>query len=366
MTHPYLIPSSPDAQEFVAALERAVLDGRPVELERLASGNNRYAFKARIVSVIPAEDRCLVLVDDEAVPRSYWIRYLFRIIDADGIDTGNRAALARHQEILDRRVQREADGQRALGDTNFVPAPTFVTSSSAGKTTGSLNGMPCEFFVFRGYSSKPALAVVYAKNEQAAVRCMQLLDSANSTWDVFASYLQAHFIWPAWLNVREEVQMRATKMRAGLPRLLPDAGWDIKHEREALYKSHGLGYDELGPLASVFSLEGEQPDLYAIFALAERVPAPLLNLYLVVAFDSVQFFDDLDRVDDVTLERFIHYGLAAEQQVPTAQQALETMTIAKLRELVVLAGTGFKARGSAAIREHLQGHLTPALEHEAV
>ncbi len=366
MALPYLIPSNPAAKDFVAALERAAQDGRPVELERLSGGGETYTFTGCIVSVTSSEDRCLVRRGECPDLKSYWIRYLFRMVDADGTKTDNRAALAKHQEVLERREQRATDGQRALVDMNFVPIPALVTSGLEGKTTGSINGKPCEFYVFKGRSSKPALAVVFAKSEQAAVRCMGLLDSENSTWDVFASYLQAHFLWPAWLNLREEAQERATAVRAGLPILPADAAWDLHREREKLYETNDLGYNEFGPTASVFSLEGEVGDFESLFALADRVPATLLNLYLIVAFDSAKFFDEIDRVDSATLKQFMHYDLSIACPEPTADEALETMTITRLRELVEIAGTGVKAKGSAALREHLKTCMTPSLERETV
>ncbi|TXH00040.1 MAG: hypothetical protein E6R08_00985 [Nevskiaceae bacterium] len=365
MTLAHLIPSNKGAGEFVAALERAAADGRPVDLEML-SGGRKQRFSARIISVHPEEDRCLARLGAEKVPRSYWIRYLFCVKDADGVETGNAPAQVLHRETLEKREDRAADGLRALVDTNFVPEAALVTGSLAGKTTGSINGRPCEFYVFRGKGQPRSVAVVFGKTEQAAVRCMQLLDSGNSTWDVFASYLQAHFVWPAWLNLRQEARARAAEVRDGVQPLPSGAGWELRDEREALYRSNGLGFEDLGATASIYSLEGEEPDLASVFDLADRVPAPLLNMYLTVSFDSVQYFDAIERVDETTLRSFIKHGLAAERTPPTALQALDTMAIAQLRELVDLAATGFKARDGAAIREHLRTRMSTMLEREAV
>lgn len=364
MNEPYLISSHPDAKDFVAALERCAKDGRSVELERL-SGIQTHTFAGRIVSVTPAEDRLLVQRVDEE-PQSYWIRYIYRVVDADGVTTENRPALATQDEALERRRQRAEHGQRVLVEQGFVPAVGLVTSSLAGKVGGMMNGRKCKFFAFKSRGSKAVLAVVYAKDEVAAARCMRLLDAETSTWDIFASYLQAHFLWPAWLNLREQAQVYATELRAGLPALPPEAdGWQ-QAEREALYKERGLTWADWGHTASLYSLEGAELDFEALFALADIVPATLLNLYLIVAFDSTQFFDEIDRVNSSTLEQFMRYGLAIARSAPTVDDALETMAIARLRELVEIAGTGFKAKGAAVLRAHLKTCMTPRLEMETV
>ncbi|EWS66384.1 hypothetical protein Y695_00344 [Hydrogenophaga sp. T4] len=100
--------------------------------------------------------------------------------------------------------------------------------------------------------------------------------------------------------------------------------------------------------------------------MADRVPAPLLNLYLIVAFDSAQFFDEIERVDANILRQFIRYGLAVAMPVPTGLEAIETMAIAKLRELITIAGTGFKAHSGDKLRAHLRTYWSPTLEREAV
>ncbi len=188
----------------------------------------------------------------------------------------------------------------------------------------------------------------------ARARWVRLLDAETSTWDVFASYLQAHFFWPAWLNLREQAQAYATELRAGLPVLPSKAdGWQ-RAEREALYKDGGLTWADWGSTAELYSLEGSELDYEALFAMADRVPVSLLNLYLIVAFDSAQFFDEIDRVDAGTLRQFIQHGLAVAQPTPTGLEAIETMAIAKLRELVTIAGTGFKAQSGDKLRAHLK------------
>lgn len=368
MKHLYNIASHPDSADFVAALEQCAKDGRAIQLERL-SGSQTYMFSGKIVSVTPIEDCCLVQREGRE-PQSYWIRYLFRLVDADDVVVENRAALAKHEEVAVQRQQwrdkRAEDGQRVLIDADFIPDITLETSSLAGSIEGAINGQRCNFYAFKSRSSRPAAAVVYAKNEVAAARCMRLLDSGNSTWDVFASYLQAHFLWPAWLNLRDQAQGYATELRAGLQLLPPEAdGW-ARQAREELYKDGGLTWADWGATARLESLEVDELDFESLFELADRVPAPLLNLYLIVAFDSAQFFDQIDRVDSSTLKQFMLHGLAIAQPVPTADAALDVMAISGLREFVEIAGTGFKARGAAALREHLKTCMTPSLAMEAV
>lgn len=364
MNHLYLIPSHPAAATFVAVLQQYAKDGGVVQFERL-SGMDTYTFAGTVTSVIPAEDRVLVRRDDKE-PKSYWIRYLFRVVGPDGKTIENAAALAKHREVQDRRESRAADGRRALDDANFAPEIRHQTNVLHGKIDGSINGRACKFYAFKSTNGKPLMSVVYAKDEAAAARCMLLLDAEVSTWDVFASYLQAHFIWPAWLNLREQAQVYATELRAGLPVLAPNAdGWQ-KAEREALYKDRGLTWTDWGPTASLYSLEGSELDFEVLFAMADRVPAPLLNLYLIVAFDSAQFFDEIERVDANILRQFIRYGLAVALPVPTGLEAIETMAIAKLRELITIAGTGFKARSGDKLRAHLRTYWNPTLEREAV
>lgn len=100
--------------------------------------------------------------------------------------------------------------------------------------------------------------------------------------------------------------------------------------------------------------------------MTDRVPVSLLNLYLIVAFDSAQFFDEIDRVNAGTWRQFIQHGLAAARPAPTGLEAIETMAIAKLRELVTIAGTGFKAQSGDKLRAHLLTCWSPRLESEAV
>lgn len=369
MNHPYLIPSHPDSTDFVAALQRCAKNGRVVQLERLVGGGDTYTFSGKVVSVMPHEDRCVVQREDRE-PQSYWIRYLFRLIDADGTAVENRAALAKHAEVAVQREQRrerlDEDSMRTLEDLNFVPDARLSTSTSAGAIDGTINGQACSFYAFKGHSSTPSAAVVYAKSEADAKRCMRLLDCENSVWDVFAVFLRAHFLWPAWLNLREQAQAYATELRAGQARLPLEAdGWDCR-EREEFYKERGLTWQDWGPTACLESIEGEELDFESLFRFADIVPAALLNLYLIVAFDSAQFFDEIDRVNATTLEQFMHYGLAIAQPAPNVETAIDTMALSRLRELVEIAGTGFKARGAAAIREHLKGVLTPHLQIEAV
>jgi hypothetical protein len=364
MIHPYLIPSHPDAKDFVAALEQYANDGSLIQFERL-SGMETYTFSGSVVSVIPGEDRVLVRREGRE-PESYWIRYFFRIADCEGKTTENKAALAKHREAQDRRDTRAADGQRALVDHSFIPNTHYETSAFASKVAGSIHGRACEFFAFKSKNDKPVLSVVYARDEAAATRGMLLLDAEVSTWDVFASYLQAHFLWPAWLNLREQARAHAAKLRAGASVLLPEAdGWQ-RTDREAFYKDHGLTWEDWGATASLYSLEGAELDFEALFAFADRVPVSLLNLYLIVAFDSVQFFDQIERVDADLLRQFIRHGLAVAQPLPTGTEAIDTMAIAKLRELVKIAGTGFKARSASEIRDHLKTCWSPMLECEAV
>lgn len=246
MNSPYLISSNSDALDFVAALDRAVLDGRPVEIERLSDGNIRRKFKARIIGVTPAEDRCVMYVGEDENPRSYWIRFLFLIVDADGKTTHNKAAIAKQQNLLEQREKKQRDADRALVESQFVPEPDLVTSSFSKKITGSRDGKPCDFFLFEGASIKATSSIVYAKTELDAVRCMKLLDSSNSIWDLFACYLQAQFVWPVWLNLRKEIKLRASEVRAGQLPLSTDASWQLTQEREELYKSNGLSHEELG------------------------------------------------------------------------------------------------------------------------
>ena len=249
---------------------------------------------------------------------------------------------------------------------NFVPNARLSTSTFAGSINGTINGQTRNFYAFKGYSSKPSTAVVYAKSEADANRCMRLLDCENSVWEVFAVFLQAHFLWPAWLNLREQAQAYAAELRAGLALLPPDAdGWACR-EREDFYIERGLTWQDWGPTACLESIEGAELDFELLFRFADIVPAPLLNLYLIVAFDSAQLFDEIDRIDTTTLEQFMHYGLAIAQPRPNVETAIDTMVISRLRELVEIAGTGFKARGSAAIREHLKGVMTPRLQIEAI
>jgi len=364
MTHPYLIPSHPDAAEFVAILGQYAKDGSLIQFERL-SGMETYTFSGTVVSVAPAEDRVIVRRDDRE-PQSYWIRYLFRVVDSTGKTTENKAALAKHRETQDRRESRAADGRRALEDQTFIPEVRHETNAFAGKVIGSINGRDCDFFVFKSNGVKPRLAVVYGKSEECVTRCMRLLDAETSNWDVFASYLQAHFLWPAWLNLREQAQTYATELRAGLPVLPSEADGRQRAEREELYKSRGLTWSDWGPTAELYSLEGPEPDYATLFAMADRVPVSLLSLYLIVAFDSVQFFDKIDRVDAGTLRQFIQHGLVVALPTPTGLEAIESMAIAKLRELVAIAGTGFKAQSGDKLRAHLKTCWSPRLESEAV
>lgn len=354
---------SPD--EFVEALKRAGQAGLPVQIMHLAGGGHASIFTGRVERVVDSESRCWIQRDDEETPRSFWIRYLFKVIANDGTETINRVAMSRHLEVLEERKQREADGQRVLTDPGFVPKPTLVTSTLRGRATGTINGQPRDFYVFRattGYD--PQQAIIYARDEGAAVRCMKLLDTQNSTWDFFATFLQAHFFWPAWLTLRRAAQAKAREARADRPILPPGAGWDQRREREALYASCGLTEENYGPTAYLTSLEGEEINFASLFQMADRVPATLLNLYLIVAWNSMQFFNSIDRVDDNTLRQFMHHDLAAELPEPTVDGALEVMSIANLRELVTLAGSGFKARTSSVLREHLRSCMTPQLATE--
>lgn len=369
MNHPYLIPSHPDSADFVDALQLCMKDGRAVQLERLSSGGDTYTFIGKIVSVTPQEDRCLVQREDLEL-RSYWIRHLFRLIDADDATVENRAALSKHAEVAIQKEQRrkklDEDSIRTLEDFTFVPDVLQSTSTPAGCIGGMINGRSCSFYVYKSNNSGASAAVVYANSQAAADRCMRLLNIENSVWDVFAVFLRAHFLWPAWLNLREQAQAYATEIRAGQARLPPESdGWACR-EREELYNERGLTCQDWGPTAQLNSIEGEELDFESLFQFADGVPTPLLNLYLIVAFDSIQFFDEIDRVNAATLEKFMHYGLAIAQPAPTAEAAIETMAISRLRELVEIAGTGFKARGAASIREHLNGVMTPQLKFEAV
>ena len=369
MNHPYLIPSHPDSTEFIAALELCAKNGRVIQIERLVGGSDTYKFSGKVINITPQEDRCLIQLEDRE-PQSYWIRYLFRLIEADGTTVENRAALAKHAELAIQKVQRQTKldevSKRTLEDLNFVPDARLTTSTFAGSVSGTINGQACSFYAFKGHRSKPAAAVVYAKSEADANRCMRLLDCENSVWDVFAVYLQAHFLWPAWINLRKQAQEYAAELRAGLERLPPEADSWVCHEREEFYKERGLTCQDWGPTARLESIEGEELDYTSLFRFADKVPAPLLNLYLIVAFDSAQFFNEIDRVNAATLEQFMHYDLAIALPAPNFETAIDTMAISLLRELVEIAGTGFKARGAAAIREHLKGVITPHLEIEAV
>lgn len=365
MEHPRLMRSHPDAASFVEALERCAKDGRAVVLERLSAGGTTYTFQGTIQDVTPAEDRCTVKEVDRA-PRSYWIRYLFSVVDADGTKVLNRAAHNRHAEVQAERAQRAEDAQRTLVDTSFTPDAAYVTSSAAGTVDGTINDVPHTFYAFKGRSSKPAAAVVHATSQAAANRCMRLLDAETSTWDVFASFLQSHFLWPSWLTLREAARARAAEIRDGLPVLDASAdGW-ARRDREALYEGQGLTWAAWGPCASLDALEQEPLDYQSLFDLADRVPPAILNLFLIVAYNSVRFFDEIERVDARTLQQFIHHGLAVAQPAPTASEALQTMAIARLRELVTMAGTGYKAKDAASLRIHLEAHLTPQLAREAV
>lgn len=359
-----MIPSHPDAAEFVAALQQYAIDGSVIQFERL-SGMETYTFWGTVASVAAAEDRVIVRRAGRE-PQSYWIRYLFRVVDSTGKTTENKAALAKHVEAQDHRALRAADVRHVLVDQTFVPEVHYQTNAYAVKVNGTINGRACEFFVFKSNGDMPRLAVVYSKSEADAVRCMRLLDSELSTWDVFASYLQAHFIWPAWLKLREHAQAYATELRAGRPVLPSEADRWQRVEREALYNDRGLTWADWGPTAELYSLEGAELDYLELFAMADRVPASLLNLYLIVAFDSVQFFDEIDRVDAGTLQQFIQHGLAVAQPAPSGLEALATMGIAKLRELVTIAGTGFKAQSGDKLRAHLKSCWSPRLESEAV
>lgn len=365
MTPPYFIPSHPDSADFVAALQRCAKDGQSVQLERLVGGGETYTISGKVVSVTPYEDRCVVQ-REEREPQSYWIRYLFRLINADGTTVENRAALSKHTEVAVQREKRAEDGMLTLMDLNFVPDLRLSTSTPAGPIDGTINGRACSFYAFKSHNSKHSTAVIYAKSEAAADRCMRLLDSENSVWDVFAVFLQANFLWPAWLSLREQAKAYATELRAGLERLPHEADGCARREREEFYEERGLAWQDWGPTASLDSIEGEDLDFESLFRFADKVPAPLLNLYLIVAFDSVQFFDEIDRVNATTLEQLMHYDLAIAQPAPTVEAAIDTITISQLRELVEIAGTGFKARGAASIREHLKGAMTPHLQIEAV
>lgn len=365
MNQPLLLPSHPDAADFVAALEHYAKEGCEIEIERLLGGGETYKFSGRVADVASTEDRVIVHRDGRE-PQSYWIRYLFRIVDSTGKTTENKAALAKHREVQARRDSQVTDGQRALQDQAFVPSVRHSTNAFAGKVSGSINGRDSEFLAFKSNGDKPRLAVVYGKSEEAAARCMRLLDAETSNWDVFASYLQAHFLWPAWLNLRRQAQAYATDLRAGLPVILPEADDWQRAQREALYKERGLTWADWGPTAGLYSLEGAELDYEALFEMADKVPVSLLNLYLIVAFDSAQFFDEIDRVDPGTLRLFIQHGLAAARPAPTGLQAIETMAIAKLRELVTIAGTGFKAQSGDKLRAHLKTCWSPQLETEAV
>ncbi len=365
MNQPLLLPSHPDAADFVAALEHYAREGCEIEIERLAGGGATYSFRGKVAHVSASEDRVIVQRDGRE-PQSYWIRYLFRVIDSNGKTTENKAALEKHLEAQARRDTRAADEQRALVDQTFLPSVSNSTNAFAGKVSGTINGRDSEFFAFKSQGDKPRLAVVYGKSEEAAARCMRLLDAETSTWEVFARYLQSHFLWPVWLTLRRQAQDYAIELRAGLPLVLPHAdGWQ-RAEREALYKDRGLTWADWGPTAGLYSLEGAELDYEGLFAMADRVPVSLLNLYLIVAFDSAQFFDEIDRVDAGTLRQFIQHGLAAARPAPTGLEAIETMAIAKLRELVTIAGTGFKAQSGDKLREHLQTCWSPRLESEAV
>lgn len=361
------MPLAPSTSfNFVAALKLAVQKQQAVQLTYLAGGGVQRTLKGCILSVSENDEQCMVQREDESRPRQYWIRYLFTLIDENGIETSNEPALQKHREVLEQRKQRENNGQRLLADSNFVPPRTYVTSALAGKLNGTINGEKRDFYFFQTKDSTARGAIIYARDEINAVRCMQLLDTDHSVWDFFAVYLQAHFIWPAWLTLQKEAQAKATKARDGMPKLPPDADWDQRTKREALYASCGLSEENYGATAKITSLEGEPIDFISLFDMADRVPTNLLNLYLMIAWNSNQFFDDIERVDDSTLKQFIRYGFVAELPDPSTEEALERLPIAKLRELVAFAGTGFKARSGDALRAHLRSCMTPALALEAM
>ena len=257
------------------------------------------------------------------------------------------------------------EGRRTLVDATYVPASAEQTSRLVGRVDGTIGEESATFYVFQAVTTKDRLVVVSAKDEKSAERCMLLLDSKMKFWDIFASYLKHRFVWPLWLSLRSDVQQLAEDIRAGLDVLAADADGYERNAREALYESAGLNFDNYGTLGFLYSLECEPWDIFKVFDHAERVPSYVLNLYLTVAWNSVRYFDELERVDASSLKEFIRYGLAEIRPEPTAKESLEHNSMSDLRQLVKLSGTSLKARSGSVLREHLLAHMTPALEAES-
>jgi hypothetical protein len=306
-------------------------------------------------------------MQDDLEQRTFAVRFIARLVEPDGSIIENQAARELQEAFAERRRERAATGQRALEDLNYFPESWVDGRELVRKLTGTIDGRHCQFYAFKGRSFQPSLAVIYAKDESAAQRCMRLLESGLSTWDLFAAYVQSYFLWPAWMNLRQQARAVAAELRGDLPTLPADADDAQQVERKSLYEAGGLTWQDWGSsIVHLPSLEGVEPDYEALFAMAERMPVTLLNLYLVRAFDSVRFFDRWDGVEFSTIQQLMQFGLVVARQPPTPQEAFHLMGRAELRQLVQEAGTGFKARSSSELREHLMGRMTPALEARAV
>lgn len=71
-------------------------------------------------------------------------------------------------------------------------------------------------------------------------------------------------------------------------------------------------------MAHIEALLDLEVDPRVIFNLSDRVPGPLLNLYLIHSFSSRELFDEIEGFGAPTLERFFEHGLGTKQPLPEA------------------------------------------------